>query len=146
MKLHIARGGLPWRRIELAECGRPTKSIQTIDRQDIGSYNPGIVCRTCVDTCRSWPSWEQNPVAAIHRQCLLTAGGEDEGWLETDLRAIAALIAQHPEEFVSLVEAEGGVIDYDSIERASRPLDESEEEDFRQQLLAQIEARLLEEK
>jgi hypothetical protein len=65
-----------------------------------------LTCMTCSQTAERWETWEKDPRKAVEREiqweCAWRSGDRSER-LKDELRAIAALIAAHPEEFRELL-------------------------------------------
>jgi hypothetical protein len=102
---HVLRPDLPWRRQQLTECGRPINDVtKVIDRGELTrmiridgiqrtSYG---VCMTCLETAQRWPTWAADPVAAMSRE---VGPSRQNPVVLAELRAIAALVEAHREEF-----------------------------------------------
>lgn len=136
---HVARSILPWRPEEatLTECGLVAASYPTITREayfarlkDLGQTRTAMLtCVTCAETIRRWKPWQDDPVDAMKRETEKYWGGRQglqaEKWeaFRRELLAIAALIAQHREEFDAHVTALGDVVELDEARKArqSRP-------------------------
>jgi hypothetical protein len=119
---HIIRPLLPWRTGEgaITECGYDASKVKALTREDyiarfkeLGQQRCAMLtCMTCSDTLRRWRSaWEDDPRAVIGREVEWEHGGSywrartDRGHrLKDELRAIAALIDAHRDEFDGLVE------------------------------------------
>jgi hypothetical protein len=103
---HIVRPALPWRDADRTECGKPTNDVascisrddalQQVKREGIqrAAYS---LCMTCIDTMKRWPrEWADDPVEALGREYY---GGRRHPSLEGELRALAALVEAHRDEF-----------------------------------------------
>lgn len=115
---HIARPDLPWREPEgLTECGRPVAEfaeVMTRDEaiakvKDLGKTRFAMVsCITCWQTASRHPHWEKSPSSvmarSIERSGWRFGDSEERNLLDRELRAIAALIEAHREEFDQLVD------------------------------------------
>jgi hypothetical protein len=123
---HIVRAKLPWRdEPDLTECGHLASEMALVWTRDeavaqfkeLGQQRMAMLtCMTCMDTANRWPRWDNSPVAVMQREC------QREGWhhrayariyppeaaekdiLERELRALAALVAAHQEEFREMVD------------------------------------------
>lgn len=113
---HVPREKLPWREDRLTECGRPESDVKgdlvtvtevkrRIDK--MGKKRASFtVCMTCVERVRyRTETWEEDPAGVLHRY-LERTGGRFAGHgdvqrerMNRELHAIAALIAEHREEF-----------------------------------------------
>ena len=138
---HIARARLPWRDDDLTECGKPGDSIagQLVTREEVqrrvnkvGKQRAAFtVCMTCVDRIRyRQVTWEQSPAGVLWRE-LERCGGkmahyEDEdrsdklARINGELRAIAALIEAHPEEFQSYLDGLGETVSLEQARKSRR--------------------------
>jgi hypothetical protein len=65
------------------------------------------MCKTCWDRVRLYgqPQWSDNPVAVIEND-VKAHGSSGRDILRSELAALAALAAQHEDEFRELLEAE----------------------------------------
>ncbi len=113
---HVQRPPLPWRDDALTECGLPTAEHQTITREQFiqkvksqGQVRSAMTtCMTCWDTARRHPSWQQDPVGCISREVHWTR--RDNGLFKRELRAIAALISRHREEFDEIIKDQEEIV------------------------------------
>ena len=120
---HIARPPLPWRDSGKTVCGQPIS--QYADGRVVGLADAHAmqrrlgkqrfalaICMTCAHNVGRWASWDNDPIARMEREVSGGAFGKRDPILEHELRAIAALIAAHPDEFSDLVSsyADGGVV------------------------------------
>lgn len=119
---HIMRTSLPWRAATKTVCGRPTEQyradlvVPLADavkmRQRLGQQRFALViCMTCANCCNNWSEWDTNPVARMLSEVSDSSRRRDPV-VEAELRAIAALIAAHRDEFDSIVDGHvsGGVV------------------------------------
>lgn len=102
---HILRPDLPWRVADTTECGRSIQDVKsTINRDQFfarlkkhGQARTAFtVCMTCAQTSNRWRTFIQDPVDAMRREVY---GGRTEPQLHAELRAMAALVAEHRDEF-----------------------------------------------
>lgn len=112
---HIARPRLPWRSsdADITECGYDASKVKTVSRaefsdrlKNLGQQRTAmLMCMTCSDTASRWSDWESDPRQALDREISWERGERyrartDRGYrLHDELRAIAALIEAHREEF-----------------------------------------------
>lgn len=107
---HISRPSLPWRASNLTRCGRPVAEMGegrvislTQARSLMKRRDGGLVCLTCTRHLNDWPEWDANPSGLMHQYTRTGAWGPArDGWINDDLRAIAALIERHRDEFDAL--------------------------------------------
>lgn len=101
---HVIRAALPWRADEYTECGRPLNDItKAITRDelrkrvaDLGKTRAAMLtCITCAQAAARHRIWEEDPVDAIRRE----VWGQEVERFGDELRALAALVAAHPDEF-----------------------------------------------
>jgi len=102
---HVQRPVPPWRAATLTECGKTIAGHPTITREEmlllvkrLGQQRASMqLCMTCWSTAARWADWTTNPVDVIARE---TFGGRSprDGFCE-ELRALAALVEAHPDEF-----------------------------------------------
>jgi hypothetical protein len=133
---HIERSGLPWRAEQLTECGLDAPRHPTWTREEVvarykewGAQRLSLhVCMTCWSTFARHATWEDDPASCIVRHATpmtLRWGvpSEDKRRFADELRAIAALIAAHREEFDALVDSYAEVVDLKEVrrERNRRP-------------------------
>lgn len=114
---HIVRPRLPWRadtEPAVTECGFDASKVNTITREaffqrlkDLGQQRAAMfTCMTCSQTAERWETWEKDPRKAVEREIQWECAwrNNDRGErLKDELLAMAALIALHPAEFVSLL-------------------------------------------
>ena len=129
---HIARSILPWRPEEstLTECGLVAASYPTITRdayfarvKDLGKTRAAMLtCVTCAQTAERWKTWQDDPVDAMKRETGKYWRGQPETWeaFRRELLAIAALIAEHREEFDAHVAALAAVVKLDDVRAAKQ--------------------------
>lgn len=112
---HIARPNLPWRDDELTECGKPAADIagevltrdeaHTLVRQLGKTRFSFVTCVTCWQTAEWNHGWEVSPTQVIAREAKRasqwTRGTGTNERLDHELRALAALVDAHREEFAS---------------------------------------------
>lgn len=115
---HILRPRLPWRSPSdpaITECGYDATKVKTLTRdeffarlKDLGQQRSALMtCMTCSDTAKRWPTWEVDPRKALEREINWECGwrNRNEGKrLLDELRAIAALIAVHEDEYLANLE------------------------------------------
>lgn len=105
---HVARPVPPWRDVVLTECGLPIEDTRVvISRQDFqdkvrrqGQQRAALsTCMTCWETAARWEDWTVSPSDVIRREWATWRGRESATRLNAELRAIAALIEAHRDEF-----------------------------------------------
>lgn len=115
---HVERPPLPWRSGQsVTECGLDVESSVTVTRaefvkrmQEWGIQRTSLMtCMTCLRTAERWLDWDSDPRQAICREAEWEGYGRYRGdkrgsRLRDELRAVAALIAAHPDEFKALVD------------------------------------------
>ncbi|WP_255785876.1 hypothetical protein [Mycobacteroides abscessus] len=132
---HVARATFPWRTEHLTECGRELSDVaafisrdQLLDRiKEHGQQRTAFtICMTCWSTAASHKeNWETNPVAVMYREtqragAALAAPRPDAPErvaLTAELRAIAALIHAHPDEFTDFITGLAQAHDIDDARR-----------------------------
>jgi hypothetical protein len=126
---HIIRADLPWRKADLTECGRKISEVKgwtTADvirarERDLGKQRTAFtVCMTCWNTTSNYQSWEQDPTNVISRHCQRWGRNNELDVLRAELRAIAALIEAHRDEFDGYIEGLSETIDLASRRRRAR--------------------------
>jgi len=131
---HIERPRLPWRpesETILTECGFEAVKVKCLTRteffrrlKEYGEQRTAILtCMTCVQTARRWPTWEEDPRLALHREIEWESPwrrGDNGNRLRDELRAIEMLIKAHPDEFKDLVNGITGTIDFLAEKRKRR--------------------------
>lgn len=124
---HIIRADLPWRKAGLTECGRRIDSVAgwttmaaIIDRvKRLGKQRTAFtVCMTCYTTGWNYQSWEQDPIDVMRRHSVRYGQHNDNDILRAELRAIAALIEMHREEFDNYLQGLSETIDLAARRRA----------------------------
>jgi hypothetical protein len=107
---HVQRTPLPWRTESKTECGRPAAEYSAVLTRDEffakvkkqGKQRAAMsTCMTCMETASRHTTWGESPSSVMSRE--LTTGRYDrnmgEKQIDRELRAIAALIEAHGEEF-----------------------------------------------
>jgi hypothetical protein len=106
---HVARPSLPWRDDAITECGLSDMSAarvlsraafeDKVKRQ--GKTRSALTtCMTCWQTASRWKDWSQAPSEVLRRELpSWSASRQPHPRIDAELRAIAALIAAHREEF-----------------------------------------------
>lgn len=116
---HVLRAKLPWRNEELTECGRPVSDVASTIT--IGSFMVRLkkygqqrtaftMCMTCWHTCGHQAQWSTNPVGVMHRWTERARDREGDR-MTTELRAVAALIEAHRDEFDQFITDSAHVTD-----------------------------------
>lgn len=123
---HIERSTLPWRAERATECGLDatrhpvwTRDEALATWKEMGRQRFGMhVCMTCMSTMERHAVWEHDPASCLVRHAIpMQAHGWGRGMDEEkrrfadELRAIAALIETHREEFDAIVRGYGEVVD-----------------------------------
>lgn len=110
---HIARPVPPWSSLELTECGRARSEMAKVipideARSLIAKHGKQraafLLCMTC--TQRLTPAWDVDPISTLQKHLTRvswTRNAEDREALVVELRAIAAFIEAHREEFDGFV-------------------------------------------
>lgn len=112
---HVLRPLLPWRTTMLTECGLPSVGHPVITRErfiekvkEQGKQRSAMTtCMTCWDTAMRHPSWQQDPVLCISRE---VQWNRRDGLFKRELRAIAALIVRHRDEFDELLKDQEEIV------------------------------------
>lgn len=132
---HVLRPKLPWRSDEgaITECGYDASKVKTLTREefaerfrDMGQQRMAILtCMTCVDTARRWHAWDTDPRQALQREIEWEHRGRwsrEDGRrrLTYELRAIAALIDAHREEFEQEVAKLQGVAEWQATKKETQ--------------------------
>ena len=124
---HIERSPLPWRPERATECGLDATRHPTWTRDDAKSKRKEMgrqrfslfCCMTCLSTMERHSTWEEDPASCLVRHAqpmALSRWGrrgetkEEVRRFADELRAIAALIERHREEFDALVGDYGDVV------------------------------------
>lgn len=128
---HVRRPDLPWRVSTLTECGRLVAEVASISRDEFVSRvraqgqqrSAMTTCMTCWSTANRWPSWDQDPVGAIGRECAgvgYTTESARHEVFRRELRALAALLAAHRDEFDGYLAGLDATVDLAQARRARR--------------------------
>jgi hypothetical protein len=131
---HILRPTFPWREPTLTECGREVaKCREVISRNQalakfkrLGKIRAAMsTCVTCWQTTEWNREWDESPSEVMGREA--KTGGpfyarhRGEGTrLDGELRAIAALVAEHRDEFDAYIEGLGETADLAARRRERR--------------------------
>lgn len=121
--VHVQRPPLPWRQAMRTECGLPTARHPVITRDEFlakvktqGQRRSAMTtCMTCWDTAMRHPSWQENAVGCIYRE--VAGHHRDGGQFERELKAIAALISRHADEFLELLEDQREIVQLAEVRR-----------------------------
>lgn len=130
---HIRRARLPWRPLgaDRTECGLQSEGRDVVDLTEAAKLVQTVgktrardqLCITCFETAANHEDWQDNPAAVVARECGAYGGrfgrGEDRP-INDELRAIAALIAAHREEFDALVADHRATVSLDGARLAKR--------------------------
>jgi hypothetical protein len=125
---HIERPSLPWRPERKTECGLDVTRHATWTRDEAVEIGKKLgrqrfsmhVCMTCMGTAERHATWEVDPASCLVRhasQMTLTRWGrsksatDEQRHFADELRAIAALIEAHRDEFDALILSYGEVVD-----------------------------------
>lgn len=131
---HVLRPKLPWRdEQDITECGYDASKVTTLTREEfiarrkeMGEQRTAILtCMTCKDTAARWHDWDTDPRAAIQREIEWEHRGRwsrDDGRerLAFELRAIAALIDAHHDEFKQEVAKLRGVAEWQATKKETQ--------------------------
>lgn len=107
---HVLRPLPPWREEPVTECGlQVSPRVRLITRTDLitrlrdwGRQRTSMTtCITCFTTAARWQSWADKPGDVIARD--VHRGGDERSLIDDELRAIAALIEAHQDEFDDLL-------------------------------------------
>lgn len=126
---HVARAGLPWRPEQRTECGLDPTGRPVISRDQLvdklkreGQRRAALTtCMTCLDTAARHTTWEQDPASAMRRE--IPMYGRDLDQVRAELRAVAALVEAHRDEFDGYLTALDSTVrlaDHRSARRANR--------------------------
>lgn len=108
---HVVRTVPPWREPRHTECGLDlTEDRAVISREELyararklGRQRTLLAhCLTCVETVQRHQTWEKNPGSVIERE--LGWNSKTKELFNRELRAIAAMIEEHRDEFDAFVE------------------------------------------
>lgn len=122
---HIERPSLPWRPERSTECGLDATRHPTWTREEAQAIAKKLgrkrfsmfACMTCSATAERHSTWEDDPASCMvrHAEKMTMRWSrqhpEERRRFADELRAIAALIEAHREEFDALVESYGEVVD-----------------------------------
>lgn len=127
---HVIRSVIPWRdEGPKTECGLPAGSYPSVTRDEMvekirsqGKARASITsCMTCWQTSGRWPSWEENPAAVLNREVSRAAWRpEDNREINAELRALAALVAEHQQEFDGYIAGLAEAVDLQDKRTAKR--------------------------
>lgn len=128
---HIERSRLPWHDERKTECGLDPSTMPTWTRDEAIAQSRKLgrqrfslfCCMTCAHTVERHATWDQDPASCLvrfaERNTLRRWGGytenEDAARFAAELRAIAALIEAHRDEFDETV---AGLLDTTSLDAA----------------------------
>lgn len=130
---HICRTSLPWRDATRTVCGkqisqyRPDLVINLADahamQRRLGQQRFALtICMTCAHNVGHWAEWDANPIKRFQREINGNGMGSDrnDDQVEHELRAIAALIERHRQEFDDMVAAlsDGSVVTMEQLRRS----------------------------
>lgn len=105
---HIQRAMLPWQRHQLTECGLDPASYPTWTRDEAVAQHRKLgeqrfslfACMNCMHTASRHQTWDQNPASCMARHVQVWGMRDDQAaQIQAELRAMAALIAAHRDEF-----------------------------------------------
>jgi len=113
---HIGRTSLPWREATKTVCGRliadyadglvVTLADAQAMQKRLGKQRFALaICMTCAHNVGNWAEWDSHPIARMEREVTGGRWGSPDPVLVAELRAIAALIDQHREDFDAMVAA-----------------------------------------
>lgn len=135
---HVIRASLPWRSGHLTECGRDLNDVgSAITQQQLqvrvkehGAQRTAFtVCMTCWSTASAHrETWESDPIAVLYRETQRTGGAlvsprsdrPERVRLTAELRAIAALIEAHRDEFDQYIAGLAETASLDAVRNARR--------------------------
>lgn len=130
---HLLRPAPPWRTATpLTECGRPGNDVAALTTVDeiralirkVGQLRAAMsTCMTCAQSADRNPAWDVSPSAVLAREVPAHvrwhAGARAQvHGLDTELRAIAALIEAHREEYDATLDGLGQTADLNAHRRA----------------------------
>ncbi len=108
---HIARPSLPWRAESRTECGREAGDVASLISRDAavrkvkdqGQQRAAMsTCMTCWSTADRYADWATSPGDVMAREVPLGyrwRRSQGEPLIDRELRAVAALVAAHRDEF-----------------------------------------------
>lgn len=130
---HIIRTPLPWRAADKTVCGRLVAEYRpelviTIEDARAMSKRLGqqrfalVICMTCAHHIGSWCRWEDNPLSRMEREVSGGGWGRVDPLIVAELRAIAALVEAHRDQFDAAVAAfvNGDVVDIKNLRKGKR--------------------------
>jgi len=126
---HVQRPRIPWRKDEpLTECGLSVTGPHVLTRETFlrKLKEQGVqramlsTCYTCGETAQRHPDWNKSPSGCIDRETGGFGHREKSKTLDRELRALAALVARHPEEFDELLRDVIEVVSLDEHRRNPR--------------------------
>lgn len=123
---HIARPNLPWRPENLTECGKDTNTVEQVITRDQALAKVGrqgkqraamSTCMTCWNAAEWNRDWAQSPTEVMAREVK-----RGRNWstrvlpntdtpLDRELRAVAALVEAHRDEFDGYLSGLGATAD-----------------------------------
>lgn len=125
---HVARPLLPWRDEKLTECGlaqQPGRRIITramfeakVKRQG-KTRSAMTTCITCWQAAARWKDWATSPSEVMRRELPSWHDRDPAQRLDSELRAIEALIDAHRDEFDDFLAGLADTADL-SAQRAAR--------------------------
>ncbi len=112
---HIRRPDIPWRKSRKTECGRAVDEFAegiVLDRAEalalVDKYGKQraafLLCMTCMTTASQYPDWNDDPSGALAREFHHYNRWHPDTRLNDELRAIAALVDAHRDEFDGYLE------------------------------------------
>lgn len=122
---HVARPVPPWRTADpLTECGLAITFSGVLSRGEFvtkirqqGKVRGAMTtCMTCWNTAQNWPTWDQDPVKMVSRECSPFDARKTET-IRLELRAIASLVDAHREEFDGLLAGLSQTVSMDDLRR-----------------------------
>ena len=121
---HVARPNLPWRHDVLTECGLTEMSAQRVltraafedkVKRQGKTRSAMTTCMTCWQTASRWKDWSQAPSEVMRREMPAWSSPlHPHNRLDAELRAIAALIEAHREEFDGFLRGLAATSDLDT--------------------------------
>lgn len=125
-RAHVRRPDFPWRDGQRTECGKSAIDVAAvIDRDELNRriHRDGIqrtaytVCMTCLDASRRWKDWTGDPIDVMAREFY---GGRRDERLRDELRALAALVEAHRDEYDDYMTGIGQTVSLDAARQARR--------------------------
>lgn len=129
---HVERSLLPWRRERITECGLDASRHPTWTREaaltkakEYGRQRFSLfVCMTCWQCVERHATWDEDPASCMvrHAEPMRAWGGpsEQKRLFADELRAIAALIETHREEYDHMVKSFGEIVELRSATARAR--------------------------